>query len=95
MRTLLALGICSFLSFFFAGTVRCEDAKPTAASPGKKRTDINFEDQLIQGELRKPELFYLLQKKQINFGRLIRLRENFIPEMERNSSDVRRGGATP
>ncbi|MBX9768363.1 MAG: hypothetical protein K2X47_13900 [Bdellovibrionales bacterium] len=95
MRTPLTLGIYIFLSLIAAGTSWGQDAKPATGTSGKKRTDINFEDQLIQGELRKPELFYLLQKKQINFGRLIRLRENFIPEMERNSNDVRRGGTTP
>ena len=45
----------------------------------------------MEGELKKPELFYLLQKKQFNFKRLIKLREDFIPEMRRDADDVRRG----
>jgi hypothetical protein len=57
----------------------------------KKRTNINFEDQLIRGEVQKPELFYIMQKKQFNFGRLIKLRENFLPEMRKTSEVVPRG----
>lgn len=64
----------------------------SAQTKGKKlrRTKIDFEDQLIQGEVKKPELFYLLQKKQFNFGKLIKLRENFIPEMTKTAEDLDR-----
>ena len=44
--------------------------KPAGGAGGggdKKRTKIDFEDELVEGELKKPELFYLLQKKQFNF----------------------------
>ncbi len=62
------------------------------AEKDKRKTSIDFEDELIQGEVKKPELFYLLQKKQFNFKRLIKLREDFLPEMRRTSEDIRRGG---
>ncbi|HMN67421.1 MAG TPA: hypothetical protein PKC28_02685 [Bdellovibrionales bacterium] len=66
-----------------------QDAKK--ADGPKKRTDIDFEDELVEGELKKPELFYLLQKKQFNFKRLIKLREDFLPEMRRDADEIRRG----
>ena len=58
-------------------------------SKGKKNTSINFEDELIEGDVKKPELLYLLQKKQFNFKRLIKLRENFLPEMRRTAEDLK------
>lgn len=57
----------------------------------QKRVEVNFEDQLIKGEVQKPELFYLLQKKQFNFSKLIKLRENFLPEMKKTADDIPRG----
>ena len=68
-------------------------ARPKAAAKrgSSKRTEVNFEDQLIKGEVQKPELFYLLQKKQFNFSKLIKLRENFLPEMKKTAEDVPRG----
>lgn len=58
-----------------------------------RRTTIDFEDELIEGEVRKPELFYLLQKKQFNFKRLIKLRNDFIPEMKKTAEEIRRSGS--
>ncbi len=61
-------------------------------SSGKaKRTTINFEDQLIKGQNQKPDLLYLLQKKQFNYKRLIRLREDFLPEMRETATDIEEG----
>lgn len=60
----------------------------------KRRTSINFDDELIEGEVKKPELMYLLQKKQFNFKRLIQLRNDFLPEMRRTAEDLPRGGSS-
>ncbi len=68
-------------------------AEPRGGGAGgdkKKTSKIDFEDELVEGELKKPELFYLLQKKQFNFKRLIKLREDFLPEMRRDADEVRR-----
>lgn len=53
-----------------------------------KRATIDFEDQLIEGKIKKPDLFYLLQQKRFNFKRLIKLREHFIPEMIKSEEDI-------
>ena len=63
------------------------------AQDDKKKATIDFEDELIEGEVKKPELFYLLNKKQFNFKRLIKLRKDFIPEMERTSEELRNAGS--
>lgn len=63
------------------------DAKAKAAAKSKKTT-IDFEDQLIEGSRQKPELFYLLQNKDFNYKRLIRLREDFLPELRKSGEDV-------
>lgn len=55
-----------------------------------QKQSINFEDELVEGTAQKPEFFYLFQKKNFNYKRLIRLRENFIPEMRRTSEDIQR-----
>lgn len=57
-----------------------------------KRTVIDFEEDLIQGDRTNPELFYLLERKQFNYKKLIRLRENFLPEMRRTAEEIKRSG---
>lgn len=88
MRSSLRILIYS-LSILFVSSTAFAQSKGAQA---KKKTTINFDDQLVTGELKKPELFYLLQKKQFNFGRLIKLRENFLPEMRKTSEEMQRGG---
>ena len=55
-----------------------------------RKAVLNFEDELVEGDTQKPELFYLFQKKNFNYKRLIKLRENFIPEMRKTSEDIQR-----
>ncbi len=93
--SLMIICMSLFVSLFDYVQAFAQQTPPPAAAaktPAKKKTAINFDDQLVTGDLRKPELFYLLQKKQFNFGRLIKLRENFLPEMRRTGEEVRRGG---
>lgn len=67
---------------------------PTTATvvrnKSEKKQTLNFEDELVEGSAQKPELFYLFQKKNVNYKRLIKLRENFLPEMRRTSEDIQR-----
>lgn len=78
-RILLSLGLSLLFSF-----------SAYAQEDDKRTTSINFDDELIEGEVQKPELMYLLQKKQFNYKRLIKLRENFLPEMDRTAEDIQR-----
>lgn len=55
-----------------------------------RKATLNFEDELVEGATQKPELFYLFQKKNFNYKRLIKLRENFLPEMRKTSEDIQR-----
>jgi hypothetical protein len=66
----------------------------TVSPAERKKTAVNFEDQLIQGELNKPEFFYFLQRKQFNFGRLIKFRENFLLEMKKTTEQIERKGSS-
>lgn len=59
-----------------------------AAEPPNKKTTVNFEDQLVEGQAQKPDLLYLLQKKKFNYKKLIRLRENFLPELRQTSNEI-------
>ncbi len=63
-------------------------AQTQQITPKSKKTTVNFEDQLIEGQAQKPDLLYLLQKKKFNYKKLIRLRENFLPELRQTSNEI-------
>jgi hypothetical protein len=83
--------LCGFI-FAVLAIIVGDNAHAQAGGADKKRATIDFEDELIEGEVKKPELFYLLQKKQFNFKRLIKLRNDFLPEMRRTSEELRHTG---
>lgn len=90
---LIAIGIaCVFATEAWAQTPPPKAAPKAAAAGQGKKTTVNFEDQLVEGSTQKPELFYLLQQRNNNFKRLIKLRENFLPEMRKTSEDLSRKG---
>lgn len=91
LNTILALIFCQFLAIYsYAQANNTDLNQAKSLSPSLKKEVLNFEDELIEGSAQKPELFYMFQKKNINYNRLIKLRENFLPEMRKAAEDIRR-----
>lgn len=105
-NTTLVVLICTFLGIglAYAQVSTSEQSPPVVQSSNTNRTNtpnkpsngqekkqsLNFEDELVEGSAQKPDFFYLFQKKNFNYKRLIRLRENFLPEMRRTAEDIQR-----
>lgn len=87
VRTLIFCLAVSVLMLSSGPLFAQEKDKPD--KPEKKQS-LSFEDELVEGSTQKPELFYLFQKKNFNYKRLIKLRENFLPEMRKTSEDLQR-----
>lgn len=79
MRTLMLAVVMAVT--FTSGLAMAEDAGGSDKVAFKKRTVIDFSDQIIEGELTKPEGSYVVSRKLSRFSSLIRLRENFVPEL--------------
>lgn len=87
----IVLAIICAAELGFAQTNRTVTTSTTVTTTKKERkATLNFEDELVEGSTQKPELFYLFQKKNFNYTKLIKLRENFLPEMRRTTEDIQR-----
>jgi len=91
--------LCSLAVGLLAGGALAQEGGAEAAGAGapaadsvqtiyKKTTIIDFSDVTITGELTKPEGSYLMNKKKANFNLLIRVRDNFLPEMIRSVDNL-------
>lgn len=78
------------LIFCMAWVAKAETISAKTNSNQEKKKTLSFEDELVEGATQKPELFYLFQKKNFNYKRLIKLRENFLPEMRQTAEDLQR-----
>lgn len=54
----------------------------------RKKTVIDFTDVAVEGELTKPEGSYVLNKKQTTFKSLIKVRDNFNPELQKSVDNL-------
>ncbi len=77
------------LSGFLFSVPSFSQESSTQKSTTRKAT-LNFEDELVEGGTQKPELLYILERKKLNYRRLIKLRQNFLPEMRKTSEDIQR-----
>jgi hypothetical protein len=88
MRKLIAT--CIALSFLSAGAAFAQDKKEGDGKKVeyKKKTTYDFEDDMVEGELLKPEGDVLSARKRGKTSSLIKIRENFVPEMVKSVDDL-------
>ncbi len=81
-----------FFGFFliFLSLSFLSEGAPKSSSKKNRIVDIDFDDELhIKGKLLGPSIFTLYQKKNLNYGKLIKPRKNFLPEMRETLGDVK------
>lgn len=55
----------------------------------KKRNVVDFDDALIEGEVKNPSEFYFVHRPEEKFGSLVKKRKNFHKEMLRDTVMIR------
>ena len=81
------------LATLFAFPASAEDKAPKVVQEAdkvvvRKRTVIDFNDVTVEGELTKPEGSYLMNRNRTRFQSLIRLRDNFNPELQKSADNL-------
>ena len=77
----LALYVASFLAVF---VLLGNDAQ-AQKSPKSKFYDFN--EQVIDGEIKKPTALYTDSKRKVKFDRLLKLKKSFIPELMKTAEE--------
>ncbi len=73
----LLIFVCTL--FFLSG--------PTAAKPPAKSKFYNFNEQLIDGQIRKPTALYVNSREKAKFERLLKLKKSFLPKLFKTSRE--------
>lgn len=85
----LALAFGSYTHTAFAADEDEIDAESGRKIQYKSKTEIDFEGLDVEGEMVKPSSALVLDRKKAAFNPLIKMRENFNPEMEESIDEVR------
>jgi hypothetical protein len=93
VRRLLLLALLSVPAFAQDKPAKDEQKGPKVVQEAdkiviRKRTVIDFNDVTVEGELTKPEGSYLLNRNKTRFQSLIRLRDNFNPELQKSADNL-------
>ena len=84
-RLFVVLSLVAFSSTAFAEDKVIKEADQTVF---RKKTTIDFTDVAIDGELTKPEGSYSVSKKKTTFKTLIKVRDNFNPELQKSVENL-------
>ena len=80
MKCLLILLIASF-------ALAAEDEKPKTNVRYKAGKEVNFEELLIQGQLKRPEITVVTGNTQRGGDGLLKLRENFLDRITEDAGE--------
>lgn len=54
----------------------------------RKKTVIDFTDVAVEGELTKPEGSYVTDRNKTRFKSLVKVRDNFLPEIQKSVDNL-------
>ena len=58
------------------------------ANPSSTKTKFyDFDDLLINGEYRKPQILYTDARQKVRFERLLKLKKDFLPKLKQTEKD--------
>jgi hypothetical protein len=88
------MSILAGLSLLAVSSVVFAQAKPAAAPAAggdvqyKSKTVYDFDDDVVEGDLVRPDGEFVDTRKGAKHSSLIKIRENFIPEMIKSAEDI-------
>lgn len=99
MKLALGIGLVSALLLSGVGGALAQDTPKTddqeyVQDPNdpnvlyKKKTEYDFEDDVVEGSFVRPEGEYIEGRRRGRYSSLIKIRENFVPEMLKSAEDI-------
>ena len=58
-----------------------------AVSKPTKTKFYNFDDLLINGEYKKPQILYTDSRQKVKFEKLLKLKKDFLPNLKKTNKD--------
>ena len=87
---IIFVGLIASVAFSVGATAFAQDsgAKSNGKTEYKKKTQYDFEDDVVEGELLKPEGDFVGSRAKTKQSSLIKIREDFVPEMVKSVNDI-------
>lgn len=80
-NAILHIGVIVLLVMLTVATVLAEPKK------GTKTKFYNFDDLLIDGKIKKPQVLYTDARQKVKFEKLLKLKKSFLPKLINSRKD--------
>ena len=81
------LKLFALLCCFYPVGLFAQAGADSNSSKSPKKIVIQFDNELVDGKRESPELDYLFSRKEANYKKMMKLRENFLPEVKKGKRD--------
>ncbi len=88
MKRLIAILVALFVAFGAATVLAQKKGGGGGDIIYKKQTKYDFDDDVVEGDLVRPDDMFVESRDKARYGSLITIRENFIPEMLKSAEDI-------
>ena len=81
--------LLAFILTFVLVVIAANDTKanpPKTNAPAKTKF-YDFNDMLIDGQVKKPQALYIDHKQKVKFERLLKLKKSFLPKLMSTAKD--------
>jgi len=87
MRKLVAILVLGTFAVAIGVSLQA-DAQSAPKVEYKKKTVYDFDDDVVEGELQRPDGEYIDTRRKAKHSTLIKIRKDFIPEMLKSAEDI-------
>lgn len=81
--------LLAFIMTFVLVAIAANDSKanpPKTNTPSKTKF-YDFNDMLIDGQIKKPQALYIDHRQKVKFERLLKLKKSFLPSLMKTAKD--------
>jgi hypothetical protein len=88
IHLILAVSVMLVSASALAQKARLGAAPPSGDVQYKQKTVYDFDDDVVEGDLVRPDGEFIDSRKSAKHSSLIKIRENFIPELIKSANDI-------
>jgi len=89
MRSVKILTVSILIAIFLSASYSISNASSyyLVQDKGVKTKFYNFDDLLIDGKIKKPQILYTDARQKVRFEKLLKLKKDFLPKLQETNKD--------
>ena len=88
IRTAFLSALMTLILMVMASSAKGNPKPPASTAPKDSKAKFyDFDDMLIDGQIRKPQALYIDHRQKVRFERLLKLKKSFLPNLMKTAKE--------